>query len=142
MPKASLLQKEQSYTFRSYFERPDETDEIVARYCDCQVRIEYGLTVNNWLKGNLDDLRRWHQSLVGGKLRMKIGGFTQLAVAMMALAQVEDQDVLFGAVTIDDAWRLGRLDRQPQQISQDIILDSVPDDLPVLMQVLIGIVEQ
>jgi hypothetical protein len=73
---------------------------------------------------------------------MKIGGFTQLAVAMMALAQVEDQDVLFGAVTIDDAWRLGRLDRQPQQISQDIILDSVPDDLPVLMQVLIGIVEQ
>lgn len=26
----------------------------VARYCLCQIRIEYPLSVNNWLKGNLD----------------------------------------------------------------------------------------
>jgi hypothetical protein len=201
MPKATLLQPEQSYTFRSYFEMPYETDEIlaefgyslaktrltlpqtshpldrltelqqrlesslllvnlssatarretlvapilldVARYCNCQVRIEYGLTVNNWLKGNLDYLLRLNQSLlvVEAKNDDLTRGFTQLAVEMIALAQVEEQDVLYGAVTIGDAWRFGRLDRQPQQISQDITLYRVPDDLTILMQVLIGIME-
>lgn len=26
----------------------------IARFCQCQIRIEYPLTVNNWLKGTLD----------------------------------------------------------------------------------------
>ncbi len=202
MPKVPLLQAEQSYDFRSYFETPYETDEIVAefgytlaktrlvlpqtsksldrlielqqriesalllvnlsseaarretlvapilldvaRYCDCQVRIEYGLTVNNWLKGNLDYLLRFNQSLlvVEAKNDDLTRGFTQLAMEMIALAQAEEPEVLYGAVTIGDAWRFGRLDRQQQQISQDIDLYRVPGDLTTLMQVLIGIIEQ
>jgi hypothetical protein len=116
----------------------------VARYCQCQLRIEYPLTVNNWLKGNLDYLLRKMSSLlvVEAKNDDLTRGFTQLAVEMIALAQAEDQDVLYGAVTIGDAWRFGRLDSQQQQITQDIPLYRVPDDLQELMQVLVGIVER
>lgn len=202
MPKPPILQENQSYTFRSYFEMPYEPDEIlaefgysltksrlslpnttrqldrlsdlqqriedslslvslssetarretlvapvlleVARYCQCQVRIEYPLMVNNWLKGNLDYLLRLESSLlvVEAKNDDLTRGFTQLAVEMIALAQLEDQDVLYGAVTIGDAWRFGRLDSKQQQITQDIALYRVPDDLDNLMQVLVGIVER
>lgn len=115
----------------------------VARYCQCQVRMEYPLMVNNWLKGNLDYLLRLDRSLlvVEAKNDDLTRGFTQLAVEMIALAQVEDQEVLYGAVTIGDAWRFGKLDSQQQQITQDIALYRVPDDLEELMQVLVGIVE-
>ena len=202
MPKPPILQENQSYTFRSYFEMPYEPDEIlaefgysltksrlsltktnrqldrlsdlqqriedslslvslssetarretlvapvlleVARYCQCQVRIEYPLMLNNWLKGNLDYLLRLESSLlvVEAKNNDLTRGFTQLAVEMIALAQLEDQDVLYGAVTIGDAWRFGRLDSKHQQITQDIALYRVPDDLDDLMQVLVGIVER
>ncbi len=202
MPKLPILQENQSYTFRSYFEMPYEPDEIlaefgysltksrlsltkttrqldrlsdlqqriedslslvslssetarretlvapvlleVARYCQCQVRIEYPLMLNNWLKGNLDYLLRLESSLlvVEAKNDDLTRGFTQLAVEMIALAQLEDQDVLYGAVTIGDAWRFGRLDSKQQQITQDIALYRVPDDLDDLMQVLVGIVER
>jgi len=202
MPKPPILQENQSYTFRSYFEMPYEPDEIlaefnyslsksrlslprttrqldrlqelqqriedslslvslssetarretlvapvlleVARYCQCQVRMEYPLIVTNWLKGNLDYLLRLESSLlvVEAKNDDLTRGFTQLAVEMIALAQVEDQEVLYGAVTIGDAWRFGRLDSQQQQIIQDITLYRVPDDLEELMQVLVGIVER
>lgn len=201
MPKPPILQQNQSYTFRSYFEMSYEPDEIlaefnyslrrsrlslpkttrqldrlpelqqrleeslllvslssetarretlvapvlleVARYCQCQVRMEYPLMVNNWLKGNLDYLLRLDRSLlvVEAKNDDLTRGFTQLAVEMIALAQVEDQEVLYGAVTIGDAWRFGKLDSQQQQITQDIALYRVPDDLEELMQVLVGIVE-
>ena len=36
----------------------------VVRYCQCQMRIEYPLTVNNWLKGNLDYLLRSTNNLL------------------------------------------------------------------------------
>ena len=116
----------------------------VAHYCQCQVRIEYPLTVNNWLKGNLDYLLRLKSSLlvVEAKKDDLTRGFTQLAVEMIALAQAEDQDVLYGAVTIGDAWRFGKLDSKQQQINQDIALYRVPDDLEVLIQILVGIVER
>jgi hypothetical protein len=160
MPKPPILRKNQSYTFRSYFEMSYEPDEIlaessysliksrlllpkstrqlerlsdlqqrleeslllvslsrekarretivapvlleVARYCQCQVRIEYPLTVNNWLKGNLNYLLSLESSVlvVEAKNDDLTRGFTQLAVEMIALAQVEDQEVLYGAVTI------------------------------------------
>jgi hypothetical protein len=201
MPKPPILQENQSYTFRSYFEMPYEPDEIlaefhyslsksrlslprttrqlarlqelqqriedslslvslssetarretlvapvlleVARYCQCQVRMEYPLIVSNWLKGNLDYLLRLESSLlvVEAKNDDLTRGFTQLAVEMIALAQVEEQEVLYGAVTIGDAWRFGKLDSQQQQIVQDITLYRVPDDLEELMQMLVGIVE-
>ncbi len=54
----------------------------------------------------------------------------------------EEQDVLYGAVTIGDAWRFGRLDTSKNLISQDIALYRVPDDLEQLTQILIALIKQ
>lgn len=40
-----------------------------------------------------------------------------------------------------DVWRFGKLERNPQQITQDINLFKVPDDLDTLVRVLLGILE-
>ena len=201
MPKIPILQDNQSYTFRSYFEMPYEPDEIlaefgyylhknrlilpqtkreldrlsdlkqsleeslllvnltsetarretlvapilleVARYCQCQLRIEYPLMVNNWLRGNLDYLVKGENILlvVEAKKDDLTRGFTQLAVEMIALAQAEELDIVYGAVTIGDTWRFGRLEQQKNSIRQDISLYRVPDDLERLMIILIGIIE-
>lgn len=42
---------------------------------------------------------------------------------------------------IGDNWRFGKLEQQSLNITQDITLYRVPDDLDVLMQILIGIIE-
>lgn len=114
----------------------------VARFCQCQIRIEYLLKVNNWLKGNLDYLLRQAFSLlvVEAKNDDLTRGFTQLAVELIALSQAEKKDVLYGAVTIGNAWRFGRLSTGERSIVQDIALFRVPDDLDSLMSVLVGIV--
>ncbi|MEY3256886.1 MAG: hypothetical protein RLZZ29_2021 [Cyanobacteriota bacterium] len=201
MAGRKILQENQSYTFRSYFEMCYEADEIlaelgysllrghinlpksnrclervqelrqrieeyltlaslssetarrevlvaptlleVARYCQCQVRIEYPLFVNNWLKGNLDYFLKGNLGLlvVEAKNDDLTRGFTQLAVELIAISQVEPGDVFYGCVTIGDAWRFGRLEKMQQQIFQDISLYRIPDDLETLMGVLLGIVE-
>jgi len=201
MTRKSILQENQSYTFRSYFEMPYEADEIlaelgyslirkhltlprsdrhlerleelkqrieeslplvslssetarretlvaptlleVARYCQCQVRIEYSLSVNNWLKGNLDYFLKHNPSLlvVEAKNDDLTRGFTQLAVELIAISEVEEGDVFYGCVTIGDAWRFGRLEKTNQQIFQDISLYRIPDDLEDLMRILVGILE-
>lgn len=67
-------------------------------------------------------------------------GFTQLAVELIALAQVEAKEVLYGAVTIGNVWNFGRLDVKELNIRQDITLYRVPDDLEQLTYILVGIV--
>lgn len=201
MAKPPILQADQSYTFRSYFEMPYEPDEIlaelgyrlvrsrlslpktttlldqlpnlrqriekilplisltsetarretlvapvlmeVATACNCQLRIEYPLNVNNWLKGNLDYLIRSTHCLlvIEAKNDDLTRGFTQLAVELIALSKIEEQPLLHGAVTIGNAWQFGVLDANQQQITQDIVLYSIPDDLNELMAILVGIVQ-
>jgi hypothetical protein len=113
----------------------------VARFCQGQIRIEYPLTVNPWLKGNLDYLLRGENTLLVEEAKNDdlSRGFTQLAAELIALAQAEEQDILYGAVTIGDAWRFGRLEASQKAIAQDITLYRVPDDLEDLTQILIGI---
>jgi hypothetical protein len=202
MAKNKILQEDQSYTFRSYFELPYEADDILAefnysllltylslpkttrnlnripelkqrikdilplvrlsnetarretlvspilleviRYCQCQLRIEYPLTVNKWLKGYLDYLIISTNSLlvIEAKNDDITRGFTQLAVELIALSQLEEKSILYGAVTIGDVWRFGKIDLNTQQIIQDINLFKIPDDLENLVQVLVGILEE
>jgi hypothetical protein len=201
MPPIKILQEDQSYTFRSYFELPYEADEILAEfnyslirteltlpqtqrqfnqilalkqkiksflpfvslssetarretlvspilleiviYCQCQLRIEYPLNINNWLKGNLDYLLRSKNNLViiEAKKDDLTRGFTQLAVELIALSQLEEQEILYGAVTIGNIWQFAKLDRVQHQIVQDLNLFKVPDDLEPLVKVLVGILE-
>jgi hypothetical protein len=201
MAKMKILQENQSYTFRSYFELPYEADDILAefnytlikshlslpqtfrqltrlselkeriedilpfislsnetarretlvspilleviRYCQCQLRIEYPLNVSNQLKGNLDYLLRLNQSLlvIEAKNDDLTRGFTQLAVELIALSQFEEQNILYGAVTIGNIWQFGKLDSNKKQITQDINLFKIPGDLDNLVNVIIGILE-
>lgn len=115
----------------------------VARFCQCQIRIEYPLVVNDWLKGNLDYLlhRDGNLLVIEAKNADLARGFTQLAVELIALAQAELRTLLYGAVTIGDTWRFGCLDTRQHEITQDITLYRVPDDLQQLTQILIGIIQ-
>jgi hypothetical protein len=115
----------------------------VARFCQYQIRIEYPLIVNNWLKGIVNYFLHKENSLlvVEAKKDDLARGFTQLAVETIALAQVEETDIIYGAVTIGDVWRFGKLEVKERRIIQDITLYRVPDDLEQLSQILIGILD-
>jgi hypothetical protein len=115
----------------------------VARFCQCQLRIEYPLTVSSWLKGTLDYLLLGvHQIIVIEAKRDDLTrGFVQLAVEMIAIAQAQEMDLIYGAVTIGNAWSFGRLDRTQKQIFQDLSLYRVPEDLEELVAIIIGILE-
>ncbi|MBE9248378.1 hypothetical protein IQ226_04035 [Dolichospermum sp. LEGE 00240] len=201
MTKLKILQDNQSYTFRSYFELPYEADDILAefdytlikshlslpqttqplnqlpelkqriedilpfislsnetarretlvspilleviRYCQCQMRIEYPLSINNRLKGNLDYLLRLKNNLlvIEAKNDDLTRGFTQLAIELIALSHIEEKTTLYGAVTIGNIWQFGKIDSSQQQITQDINLFKVPGDLDNLVAVIVGILE-
>lgn len=113
----------------------------IARWCQCQIRVEYPLQVNDWLKGTLDYLLQSPKSLivVEAKRDDLERGFKQLAVELIAMAEVEEQAILYGAVTIGEAWRFGKLDRDQQQITQDINLYVVPDRLETVVSILLGV---
>ncbi len=115
----------------------------VAHHCHAQLRIEYPLSVSNWLKGNLDYLVRSSHAMViiEAKKDDLTRGFTQLAAELIALAQSQNLASVYGAVTIGDAWRFGHLDAVKKTITQDIALYRIPDDLPQLMGTLVGILE-
>jgi hypothetical protein len=201
MIKRKILQEGREYTFRSYFELPYETDEIVAqfdyslikqrlslprttkqlnrlielrekiedilplvglssetarreslvspvlldiiRYCQCQLKFEYTVNVNSWLKGNLDYLMQSDRELlvIEAKNDDMTRGFTQLAVQLIAMSHIEERDILYGAVTMGDVWRFGKLDRERQTIFQDMNLFKVPDDLEDLVKAMVGILD-
>jgi hypothetical protein len=61
-------------------------------------------------------------------------------VELIALTQVENQAVWYGAVTMGDVWRFGTLETARNLVTQDITLYRVPDDLDQLIRILIGIV--
>ena len=49
---------------------------------------------------------------------------------------------MYGAVTIGDAWRFGHLNQMTRTVTQDITLYSVPNQLDMLMQILVGLMER
>jgi hypothetical protein len=106
-----------------------------------QLRIEYPLTVTNWLKGTLDYYLYQGQQLlvIEAKQADLAKGFKQLAVELIALDQAEktDQGILLGAVTTGELWMFGQLYRQDRLIMQSTKLYLVPDELEVLMRILV-----
>ncbi|MDM3849727.1 MAG: hypothetical protein PT119_07035 [Aphanizomenon gracile PMC627.10] len=114
--------------------------EIIA-ICNCQLKIEYPLRVSDRLKGTLDYLlQSTHDLLViEAKKDDLTKGFTQLAVELIALSEITDQDIFYGAVTTGNLWQFGKLDRIEKTIYQDINLFKIPNDLLDLGKVLLGI---
>jgi hypothetical protein len=114
--------------------------EIIA-ICNCQLKIEYPLRVSDRLKGTLDYLlQSTHDLLViEAKKDDLTKGFTQLAVELIALSEIKDQDIFYGAVTTGNLWQFGKLDKIEKTIYQDINLFKIPNDLLDLGKVLLGI---
>lgn len=114
----------------------------LCHYTRSQLRIEYPLVANDWLKGNLDYWVRSEATLlvVEAKNDDLTRGFTQLAAELIALAQgqTEAHPILYGAVTTGDIWKLGRLHRAEKCIVQDLNLYRVPADLEELMRILVA----
>jgi hypothetical protein len=110
---------------------------------DIKIDIEYPIYVSEHLKGNLD---YWIRSLqnflvVEAKKSDMEKGFTQLAAELIAMDQYlpSDNQDLFGAITVGDVWRFGKLERASKCISRDIDSFRVPLDIHELFQILIGI---
>jgi len=112
----------------------------ICRQTHKRVRVEYPINVNDWLKGTLDyyfpDLL-----VIEAKRDNLDNGFTQLAVELIALDQWTNSDIpiLYGAVTTGNDWRFGKFHRQQRQIIQDIKLYRVPEELEILIGILIGL---
>lgn len=114
-------------------------------YAEFDIDVEYPLNVNEHLKGNIDYLIRSSVNLVviEAKKADLEKGFSQLSVELIAVAQDinDNNDVIYGAVTVGDLWKFGTLARKEKLISKDINSFRVPQDLEDLFSVLIGILK-
>ncbi len=115
-----------------------------AHYSHARVKVEYPLEVDDQLKGTLDYLLSAKNNflIVEAKNSDLQRGFNQLAVEFVALDRwLEDdpQESLYGAVSVGDVWRFGTLDRQAKQVTQDLRLYPMPDDLGDVLKILVSV---
>ncbi|BCL39864.1 hypothetical protein [Nostoc sp. MS1] len=115
----------------------------VCEIAQTQLSIEYAINVSDQLKGNLDYYIDKGKGLlvIEAKQADLSRGFTQLAVELIALSEWIDLDkpILYGAVTTGEDWRFARYNRQEKQITEDLKLYRVPEELPELIEILVGI---
>ncbi|MEH2001827.1 MAG: hypothetical protein V7L00_24365 [Nostoc sp.] len=119
---------------------------ILFEVCDLtnqRLNIEYSIAVNDYLKGTLDYYIAAPQNLLVIKAKQSdlVRGFTQLAIELIALDQwtQSTSELLYGAVTTGEDWRFGVYHRANRQVTQDQKRYQVPEDLLVLIKILIGI---
>jgi hypothetical protein len=95
------------------------------------------------LHGSLDYLLEKQNALlvIEAKQADLSRGFTQLGAELVALDQFADARLpaLYGAVTVGDIWRFGKLERSAKRVIQDINLFSLPNDFDSLLATLTGI---
>ena len=120
---------------------------ILFEVCDLtnqRLNIEYSIAVNDYLKGTLDYYIAAPQNLlvIEAKQADLSRGFTQLAVELIALDQWinSDKSMLYGAVTTGEDWRFAIYKRQEKEITEDIKLYRVPEELTELVKILVAIV--
>ena len=114
----------------------------VVHYTQAQLRIEYPVKVSNQLQGYVDYLLKTqcHLIVIEAKQEDITNGFTQLAAEMIALDQWSNtpaQAQIIGAVTTGTLWQFGRLDRTSKVLEQGLNSYRVPEDLELLMRILI-----
>lgn len=114
-------------------------------YTHAKVRVEMPVTVSQQLQGTFDYFLQAGQQLlvVEAKKGDLQNGFTQLAVELVALDKLEksDEKLLYGAVSMGNAWQFGLLDRQAKRVTQSLTLYRVPDDLETLLEILVAILK-
>lgn len=114
-------------------------------YVEANIDIEYPLSVDQQLKGNIDYVIRSTRDLIiiEAKNADMERGFTQLAVELIGMDRDlnEKTGFLYGAVTVGDVWRFGVLDRDNRLILKDMAAFVVPADLEKLFAVFLGILD-
>lgn len=114
----------------------------LVHYTQVEVNIEYGLRVNDQLQGTLDYFLEAPQRVlvVEAKKEDLDFGMTQLCAELIALDQWDTettQTQLVGGVTTGKLWEFARLDRQNHHLEQGLESYRVPEDLEILMRILI-----
>jgi hypothetical protein len=114
----------------------------IVQQTKAQLRIEYPIKVTEQLQGYLDYLLQSQTELlvIEAKREDMDYGFSQLVAEMIALDQWDRtpiQSTLVGVVTTGQIWRFGLLDRETKHLSQGLDLYRVPDDLEVVLRILI-----
>jgi len=119
----------------------------VVRQTEAKLNVEYPIEVSDQLRGELDYLLRSGQELI--VIEAKQGdldrGFNPLAAELIALDQYEKAKVsgiLYGAVTIGEAWRFGILKREAKSIIKDLHTYGIPTDTEKIFSTLLGILQQ
>lgn len=118
-------------------------------YTQAELRIEYPLKVSSLLQGTLDYLLRVKLPVaqllvIEAKYEDLTRGFSQLVAELIAIDQwdgspdIATQPVCLGAVTTGTIWQFGRLDRITQSFEQGINNYRVPEDLEILMRILVA----
>ena len=110
------------------------------------LRLRYNfINVNERLQGSLDYYISQGKELlvIEAKQADLSRGFTQLAVELIALDQWTESEtpILYGAVTTGEDWRFGTYHRQSQQITEDLKLYRVPEEITRLVSILAGILD-
>ncbi|MDZ8187818.1 MAG: hypothetical protein RMX96_23580 [Nostoc sp. ChiSLP02] len=109
-----------------------------------RLNIEYSIAINDYLKGTLDYYIAAPQNLlvIEAKQSDLVRGFTQLAIELIALDAwtKSASELLYGAVTTGEDWRFGVYHRANRQVTQDHKRYQVPQDLSLLVKILVGII--
>ncbi|MEB3181624.1 MAG: hypothetical protein VKL59_21705 [Nostocaceae cyanobacterium] len=121
---------------------------ILFEVCDLtnqRLNIEYSIAVNDYLKGTLDYYIAAPQNLlvIEAKQSDLVRGFTQLAIELIALDEwtKSTSELIYGAVTNGEDWRFGVYNRPNRQVIQDQKRYQVPEDLLMLVKILVGIIQ-
>ena len=113
----------------------------LVHYTQAQLRIEYPLKVSEQLQGSLDYLLRTDTQIIiiEAKQEDLTNGFKQLAAEMIALDQwmESEQKHLIGAITTGVLWQFSRLDRAAKHVELGLESYRVPEDIDVLMRILV-----
>jgi len=114
-------------------------------YTHAKVRVEYGLNINNQLKGVVDYYIKADNQLlvIEAKNADLERGIVQLAVELIAFDNWSpiDHPILYGAVSIGNIWQFVILHRESKEITQDLNLYRVPNDLEILMKILVALMK-
>ncbi|WP_199245708.1 hypothetical protein [[Phormidium] sp. ETS-05] len=101
------------------------------------------MAVSEHLRGTVDYyIASHHVVVVKAKQSDLVRGFTQLAIELIALDGwvQSDAPILYGIVTTGEDWRFGLFDRRERCIQQDPKRYLVPEELTLLLEILVGIV--
>jgi hypothetical protein len=114
-------------------------------YTHAKVKVEYGLNINNQLKGVVDYYIKANNQLlvIEAKNADLERGIVQLAVELIAFDNwfPIDHPILYGAVSIGNIWQFVILHRESKEITQDLNLYRVPNDLETLMKILVALMK-